>query len=180
MSFLQRGLRLTIRQTAGLRAVKASPAMSLKHRLLSTSANARARPLVSDVIANVTFVNYKGERQTLAGLEGQSLVEVCSSHDKEEILEDDGAGGGMSSQIVQSETWTEDVYGEGATSNQSHVIIPPEWYAKLPEPTPQESDLLKDLDNRTPNSRLGSEIRLTKELDGLVVYVPDPYPCDMP
>mmetsp|Transcript_8446 Transcript_8446/g.9945 ORF Transcript_8446/g.9945 Transcript_8446/m.9945 type:complete len:181 (-) Transcript_8446:1612-2154(-) len=139
MSFLQRGLRLTIRQTAGLRAVKASPAMSLKHRLLSTSANARARPLVSDVIANVTFVNYKGERQTLAGLEGQSLVEVCSSHDKEEILEDDGAGGGMSSQIVQSETWTEDVYGEGATSNQSHVIIPPEWYAKLPEPTPQES-----------------------------------------
>mmetsp|Transcript_16003 Transcript_16003/g.18087 ORF Transcript_16003/g.18087 Transcript_16003/m.18087 type:complete len:178 (-) Transcript_16003:163-696(-) len=137
-------------------------------------------PLVSDITANVTFVNFKGERFTLTGLEGQSLVEVCASHDKESLLEDSGSGGGNQSQRVRSSTWTEDIYGEGATSNHSHVIIPPEWYTKLPEPTPQEAELLNLLDDISPNSRLGSEVRLTKELDGLLVYIPDPYPCDIP
>ena len=47
------------------------------------------------------------------------LVEVCAQHGKEDLLEDAGSGGSNTSQIVRSDTWTEDVFGEGATSSQS-------------------------------------------------------------
>lgn len=135
---------------------------------------------VSDVVSKVTFVNYKGERHTLAGFHGQSLVEVCAYHGKPDLLEDDGAGGGNTSEIVHSDTWTESVYGEGATSAHSHVVIPPEWMGKIPAPTSNEAAILEASEDMGENSRLGAEIRLSKELDGLVVYIPDPYPCDIP
>lgn len=70
----------------------------------------------------------------------------------------------------------------GPQSNLSHVIVSQDWSTKLEEPTEMETTLLGELDDdvRTPLSRLGCEIRLNKGLEGLVVYVPDPPPSEIP
>ena len=95
-------------------------------------------------------------------------------------LEDDSGGGGVTHQYRRSQRWVEDAYGEGPSSWASHVVIPKEWYEKLPVPMYAETEMLNliDEEDRTPNSRLATEITLTKDLDGMTVYVPDPPPND--
>ena len=48
------------------------------------------------------------------------------------------------------------------------------------EPTDKELALLSELEERTENSRLGCEIVLSKELDGITVWCPDSPPFDIP
>ena len=86
----------------------------------------------------------------------------------------------MTHAYKRSERWIEDAYGEGPASWSSHVVIPKEWYEKLPEPMFAEKETLDlvDPEDITPTSRLATEIVLTKDLDGMTVYVPDPPPND--
>jgi 2Fe-2S ferredoxin len=53
-----------------------------------------------------------------------------------------------------------------------HVVVHPDWFAKLPEKTESEEDMLDLAFNLTNTSRLGCQIQMTDELDGLVVTVP--------
>ena len=46
-----------------------------------------------------------------------------------------------------------------------HVVIPPEWFDKLPEPSPDEEDMLDLAAGVTGTSRLSCQIELTAELD---------------
>ena len=59
-------------------------------------------------------------------------------------------------------------------------MIPKQWYDKLPEPDDKEKILIEELDDevRSDGSRLGSQIKMTKELDGITVFIPDPLPTD--
>lgn len=71
-----------------------------------------------------------------------------------------------------------DIHLEGACEGSlacstCHVIIAPEWYDKLEEPTEDEEDLLDRAFGLTPTSRLGCQIPLTTDLDGLCVTVPE-------
>lgn len=50
-----------------------------------------------------------------------------------------------------------------------HVYVDAEWLTRLPEPAPEESDLLEELENSRENSRLSCQIRLTPQLEGLRV-----------
>ena len=95
-------------------------------------------------------------------------------------LEDDSSGGGVTHQYKRSERWIEDAYGEGPSSWASHVVVPKEWNDKIPEPMYAELETLDLIDSvdRAPTSRLATQIVLTKELDGMTVYVPDPPPND--
>jgi 2Fe-2S ferredoxin len=54
-----------------------------------------------------------------------------------------------------------------------HVIVDKPFYDKLSEPTEDEEDMLDLAFGLTPTSRLGCQIILTKELDGLTLIVPD-------
>ncbi|MEO5363455.1 MAG: 2Fe-2S iron-sulfur cluster-binding protein [Magnetococcus sp. DMHC-8] len=54
-----------------------------------------------------------------------------------------------------------------------HVVVAPEWYDQLAEPTEEEEDLLDTAFGLTATSRLGCRIVLTEALDGLRVTVPD-------
>lgn len=54
-----------------------------------------------------------------------------------------------------------------------HVIVDQEFYDKLSEPTEDEEDMLDLAFGLTPTSRLGCQIIMTKELDGLTLVVPD-------
>ncbi|WVW85225.1 hypothetical protein I302_107263 [Kwoniella bestiolae CBS 10118] len=53
-----------------------------------------------------------------------------------------------------------------------HVIIDPENYDKLPEPDDEENDMLDLAFGLEDTSRLGCQVKLTKELDGMVATLP--------
>lgn len=53
-----------------------------------------------------------------------------------------------------------------------HVIVDPDWYDQLDEPTEEEEDMLDLAFGLTRTSRLGCQIRMTEELDGLTVTLP--------
>ncbi len=54
-----------------------------------------------------------------------------------------------------------------------HVIVDKDFYSKLEEPTEDEEDMLDLAFGLSPTSRLGCQIIMTKELDGLILVVPD-------
>jgi ferredoxin, 2Fe-2S len=53
-----------------------------------------------------------------------------------------------------------------------HVVISPEWYELLGEASEDEEDMLDLAFGLTQTSRLGCQIILSLELDGLVVSLP--------
>jgi ferredoxin, 2Fe-2S len=53
-----------------------------------------------------------------------------------------------------------------------HVIIDPEWFGKLKEPSEDEEDMLDLAFGLEKTSRLGCQIVISEALDGLVVRVP--------
>ena len=53
-----------------------------------------------------------------------------------------------------------------------HVIVDPNWFNRLEEPSEDEEDMLDLAFGLTPTSRLGCQIIITEELDGLTVTLP--------
>lgn len=53
-----------------------------------------------------------------------------------------------------------------------HVIVEPEWFDLLIDPTEDEEDMLDLAFGLTKTSRLGCQIKITEELDGLTVRLP--------
>lgn len=54
-----------------------------------------------------------------------------------------------------------------------HVYVDPAWAAKLPPKEDMEETMLDFAQDLKPNSRLSCQIRVTDELDGLVVRMPE-------
>lgn len=54
-----------------------------------------------------------------------------------------------------------------------HVYVDDTWFAKLPAPEPDESDMLGFVaSERKPTSRLSCQLVMNEALDGIVVQVP--------
>lgn len=53
-----------------------------------------------------------------------------------------------------------------------HVVIEPQWYDLLPEASEEEEDMLDLAFGLTRTSRLGCQLIMTEELDGLAVRLP--------
>jgi 2Fe-2S ferredoxin len=53
-----------------------------------------------------------------------------------------------------------------------HVVVDPEWYELLNDASEDEEDMLDLAFNLTKTSRLGCQIVITEELDGLTVRLP--------
>ena len=54
-----------------------------------------------------------------------------------------------------------------------HVIVDDAYFDKLPEPSEDEEDMLDLAFGLTKTSRLGCQIVLDKDLDGVTVEIPD-------
>ncbi|WP_029349009.1 2Fe-2S iron-sulfur cluster-binding protein [Bosea sp. 117] len=54
-----------------------------------------------------------------------------------------------------------------------HVYVDEAWRAKTGEPSSMEEDMLDFASDLKPNSRLSCQIKVTAELDGLVVRTPE-------
>ncbi len=54
-----------------------------------------------------------------------------------------------------------------------HIIVDPEWYEKTGKPSEDEEDMLDLAFGLEPTSRLGCQIRMDDNLDGLKVKLPE-------
>lgn len=100
----------------------------------------------------MTFIVPDGTRRDIDAPEGSSLLEIAHDNDLEDALE--GACEGC------------------MACSTCHVIVADDWYGKLPPPSEEESNILDLAVGLTRTSRLGCQIHLTRDLDGLVVRVP--------
>ncbi len=98
----------------------------------------------------VTFVFQDGNRMEIEAPVGLSLLEIA--HKNKIDLE--GACEGS------------------LACSTCHLIVDPEDYERLAEPTEDEEDMLDLAFGLTHTSRLGCQIILTEELDGLTVSLP--------
>ncbi|KAJ9134288.1 hypothetical protein NKR23_g10219 [Pleurostoma richardsiae] len=99
----------------------------------------------------VTFIDKEGESHKIAVSEGDNLLDIAQDND----LEMEGACGGS------------------CACSTCHVIVEDEdYYNKMPEPEDDENDMLDLAFGLTETSRLGCQVKMTKELDGLVVRLP--------
>jgi len=110
-------------------------------------ANINAEPVT------VTFVTSDGTRHTVQGKEGDSLLDLVI--DKQVPLDGYGACEGT------------------LACSTCHVILNQKDFDRLPEkPTDEELDMLDLAYGISDTSRLGCQIILKKEFDGLEVLVP--------
>lgn len=84
---------------------------------------------------------------------------------------------------VNSDTWTEPLYGEGPTTGYDHVLLVGNGVETATQKTWVEDKALSDFwdeDEIFPESRLASQVTITKEMNGMTVYVPDRIVDDIP
>jgi ferredoxin, 2Fe-2S len=63
--------------------------------------------------------------------------------------------------------------GGACACSTCHVYVDEAWREKTGEPSPMEEDMLDFAFEVKPNSRLSCQIRVSEDLDGLVVTTPE-------
>lgn len=102
-------------------------------------------------MAVMTFVMPDGTRREVDATPGESILAIAQRHGINEL--------------------------EGACEScmacsTCHVLVEKDWFAKFPEPSEEEDDMLDFAYGLALTSRLGCQIIFTVALDGLVVRVP--------
>jgi 2Fe-2S ferredoxin len=98
----------------------------------------------------MTFVERDGTERVVDAPLGLSVLEVAHKHG----IDIEGACEGS------------------LACSTCHVIVDPGWYGRLSEATEDEEDMLDLAFGLQATSRLGCQIVMTPELDGLVVRLP--------
>jgi len=98
----------------------------------------------------MTFVQRDGSRREVDAPLGLSVLEIAHKHD----VDVEGACEGS------------------LACSTCHVVVDPGWFARLAKPTEDEEDMLDLAFGLQKTSRLGCQIVMTRELDGLVVALP--------
>jgi len=103
-------------------------------------------------MAKITYIQPDGTSQTVEAAAGVTVMEAAK---RENI---DG---------IEAEC------GGACACATCHVYIEEAWRAAVGEPSPMEEDMLDFGYDVRPNSRLSCQIKITAELDGLIVRVPE-------
>ncbi|HSD34909.1 MAG TPA: ferredoxin family 2Fe-2S iron-sulfur cluster binding protein [Alphaproteobacteria bacterium] len=98
----------------------------------------------------ITFINTDGSRLEVDAPVGLSVLEIAHRHN----VDLEGACEGS------------------LACSTCHVVVDPEWYELLPSAKEDEEDMLDLAFGLTRTSRLGCQIIMTEELDGLTVSLP--------
>ena len=98
----------------------------------------------------MTFIERDGNRREVEAPLGLSVLEIAHKHG----VDIEGACEGS------------------LACSTCHVIVDPEWYELVKNATEDEEDMLDLAFGLTQTSRLGCQIIITEELDGLIVRLP--------
>ena len=100
---------------------------------------------------HVTFIDKEGDEHTFEVAAGDNLLDIAQS----EELEMEGACGGS------------------CACSTCHIIVESQdLYDAMPEPDDDENDMLDLAFGLTETSRLGCQVKMAKDLDGLRVRLP--------
>lgn len=98
----------------------------------------------------ITFITKDGTNITYDVAEGDNILDIAQLKN----LDMEGACGGS------------------CACSTCHVIVDPEFYDAIPEPDDDENDMLDLAFGLTETSRLGCQVVMTKELDGIRIALP--------
>jgi len=99
----------------------------------------------------ITYIAADGTQSTVEGGKGLSVMQVAVNNGIPGIVAECG----------------------GACSCATcHVHVDPAWYDRLPAPQAIEQEMLEFANGRDETSRLSCQIKITDELDGLIVHTP--------
>ncbi|TCS62172.1 ferredoxin family 2Fe-2S iron-sulfur cluster binding protein [Varunaivibrio sulfuroxidans] len=98
----------------------------------------------------MTFIDANGKSLEVDAPEGLSVLEIAHKND----IDLEGACEGS------------------LACSTCHVVVDDAWFDKLGEASEEEEDMLDLAFGLTHTSRLGCQIKMTEELDGLVVTLP--------
>ena len=98
----------------------------------------------------IIFIQRDGSRREVDAPVGLSVMEIAHRND----IDIEGACEGS------------------LACSTCHVIVDPEWYELLKDASEDEEDMLDLAFGLTQTSRLGCQIIMTEELDGLTVRLP--------
>lgn len=93
------------------------------------------------------------------------------TQDKAEVSIDDAVGSLMEIALENDVEGIDGDCGGVCSCSTCHVYVAPDWLSKTGNATEAEDDILAYNDSRNERSRLGCQVELTEELDGLVVEV---------
>lgn len=101
-------------------------------------------------MATIHFINTDGTKNSVEAPIGLSILEIAHRNN----INLEGACEGS------------------LACSTCHVIVDPEWYDVLSPASEDEEDMLDLAFGLTHTSRLGCQIRMTEEIDGLIVRLP--------
>ena len=102
-------------------------------------------------MAKVTFIDAAGASRTVEAQVGSTVMETAIRN---------GVPG------IEAEC------GGACACATCHVYVSPEWTAVVGKPSQMEEDMLDFAFEVRPNSRLSCQIKVTSQIDGLVVTTP--------
>ena len=103
-------------------------------------------------MAKITFIQHNGTEQTVEGLPGMSVMETAVKNMVPGIDADCGGA---------------------CACATCHVYVDAAWESKTGEKSAMEESMLDFAENVETNSRLSCQIKVTDDLDGLVVRLPE-------
>ncbi len=101
-------------------------------------------------MSKMTFIDRDGNELTVEAPLGNTILDIAHAND----IDIEGACEGC------------------MACSTCHVVVEPDWYKKLAAPSEDEEDMLDLVFGLTCTSRLGCQIEITKEMDGLRVQLP--------
>jgi 2Fe-2S ferredoxin len=102
-------------------------------------------------MVKIVFVEFNGARRDVDVKSGLSLMESAVRHNVSGIVAECGGA---------------------CACATCHVYVEPDWLARTGPRTEVEESMLDYADGVRPNSRLSCQIKVTEDLDGLVVALP--------
>lgn len=100
---------------------------------------------------SVTFIAADGTRTEAEGAPGQSVMSVAVNAGIEVILAECGGA---------------------CACGTCHCYVDPAWIDRLPRPSDSEAAMIECVIAPRPESRLTCQLRLSDEIDGLVLHLP--------
>ena len=116
--------------------------------LLHSASALRIRP----AMPKITYIEHNGTEYAVDVKKGLSVMEGAVKHNVPGIDADCGGA---------------------CACATCHVYVDEAWREKVGEASAMEESMLDFAENVEPNSRLSCQIRVTDELDGLVVRMPE-------
>jgi 2Fe-2S ferredoxin len=103
-------------------------------------------------MVKITFIDVEGTARTVEGDVGSTVMETA---------------------IKQGVPGIEAECGGACACSTCHVYVDESWREKVGAPSPMEEDMLDFAYGVQPSSRLSCQIKVTEDLDGLVVRTPE-------